>query len=344
MSGSGGSTDWGLTMDAVLALRAADAEPGATVRAARALVDGADRATDTDAALAAKLLVTVAASGLDPTDVAGTDLRARVTDDADSDAAIGTFGRSFAVIGLARTGGAPAELVTSLVAQQCPNGGFATSDEPCRSAAQADPDATSMAVQALAAARATAGIATLDAPIARAARHLRAIQLGSGALRGGTGASAPNANSTGLAAQAFTSAARTASVAQRSLLERSAASARRWVTAQATTDGAIAYDDAARGTTPPEDQPAARDQWRRATTQAMFALAPVPLDEVGKGLAVVSTTADVPDRTTTSAAADSTALGTAAWLVIAAIVAGMLVAGIALVAVRRRAASVGSDA
>ena len=157
----------------------------------------------------AKTLIGVVAAGGDPRSFAGTDLVAdlqgletpsgRFSDTGSGDYTI-TITQALALIALARAGEPlTAASVATLVDQQCADGGFRSNigdPQGCVS----DPDVTAFAAQALIAAGATsaAGLA-LD--------RLAALQGADGSVRSADGA--PNANTTGVAAQAFAAGAET---------------------------------------------------------------------------------------------------------------------------------------
>ncbi len=118
-----------------------------------------------------------------------------------------TFGQSFALIGLDRAGEPVSDAARAyLLAQQCPGGGFQLymSDAGCTSDDSADPDATAMAVQALIA----VGGASTEA--GEGLDYLASRQDAAGGVGGGGPQSGVNANSTGLAGQAFLAGGRTA--------------------------------------------------------------------------------------------------------------------------------------
>jgi hypothetical protein len=263
--------------------------------------------THVSAGSLAKLVVLAQSSGAQPRSFGGHDLVAELTDrvstsaptagrvqdrlapgdtdpstdgdQADTDFA-NVYGQALAARGLGNAGAASAASVTSfLLAQQCPAGWFrinltadpASPRQGCDPATDTpDTDATSYTVIQLSALRSRS--AAVTTAIAHAKAWLRARQRAGGAWGGGNGASAPNANSTGLAAWALgrSPASRKAAVWLRRHQARDAGSCRTPLT---PAKGAVAYDDAARadgrahGITTPT-----RDQWRRTTVQALVAL------------------------------------------------------------------------
>lgn len=207
------------------------------------------------------------------------------------------FSQALAILALARTATpAPSSAASFLVAQQCPAGGFRLTyfgGATCTDDASADSDATALAVQALATVDQTTEVTDATA---RAIVWCLSIQNPTTGAFGGTGpTSAPNANSTGLIGQALRAGGQSAAA------DRAAA----WVSslqriAPAADAGAIGYDSAAFaagiGTTN-------RDQWRRSTAQALFALGVAPLSTIATSVTPTSTT---PTSTTQAGATSST--------------------------------------
>ncbi|WP_018588608.1 peptidase [Salinispora arenicola] len=202
--------DQGLTLDAVFAFATAgvadDYGAGALAWVTRPDIrDGylGDGTTEVYAGATAKLALAVQVRGGDPTDVGGVDLIARLrsiqspsgrfTDRSAFGDFSNAFSQSFAVLALDRTAtGVPSTAAAWLAGTRCPDGGYPVlPDQPvCTS----DVDATAMAVQALRAA---------DRPADAAAGlgWLVSVQGTDGGFANAAGA--PNANSTGLAAQAL---------------------------------------------------------------------------------------------------------------------------------------------
>ncbi|MER7850741.1 peptidase [Kitasatospora sp. NPDC096077] len=203
--------DQGLTADAVLAFAAAGGSDQAAARATAWLAKPenltgylGDGTTSAYAGATAKLLLTAEVRGADPTAFGGVDLPARLrslltpsgrfSDRSQWGDYSNAFGQSLALLALQRTpDGAPAQAVDFLVAARCADGGFpvALGQATCAG----DPDATALAVQALAATGRTADArAGLD--------WLTAHQGADGGFATG-GATTANANSTGLATEAL---------------------------------------------------------------------------------------------------------------------------------------------
>ncbi len=191
-----------------------------------------------------------------------------------------TFTQAYGVLGLARTGGVRQSVVDYLKRQQCRAGFFRLEETAGRNCNQAegrpDIDATALAVQALVAAR-RADADVSRRPIKAAARWLLTVQRRNGSFGGGVSTPGANSNSTGLAAQAL-------ALTDHPRARRKAAD---WVASvqitRRTADdgpaardiGAIAYNKAAlRDALGTGIQPHERDQFRRATPMAFYALVP----------------------------------------------------------------------
>ncbi|WP_018255107.1 prenyltransferase/squalene oxidase repeat-containing protein [Salinispora mooreana] len=318
LPGPGKPKDWGLTIDGLLALSATGVDPS-TRQAATAQVAANVRAYNsydhwgfegvTDGGATAKLLYAASAASADPTDFGGYDLRAETLSliaGADIDHQRGritsrttpktgpdpsnTFDQSFAVLGLARSGGVPQDVVDFLIRQQCAAGGFRlypdSTDGPSPSCddqpnATLDVDSTAMAVQALLSAAENGAAGAADAADA-GAEWLVSQQYADGSFGGSGPTTGKNSNSTGLAGQALAAAGRdpeaTEAAVALAALQLTAANGG----AAAAEAGAIAYK--ADGLAAAVKEGIAgnhRDQWRRATAQALLGLAQVPLGRIG---------------------------------------------------------------
>ncbi|RZQ65299.1 prenyltransferase/squalene oxidase repeat-containing protein [Amycolatopsis suaedae] len=226
--------DWGLTIDALMALKATRADDAAAAAIADAIhADGAGYYTYKSgdlqawtAGATAKTLVAAVTAGRDHTTFTGRDMRQATLDLVAKDGPYvgqvqsknkngkpgpttdaNTFDQALAVIGLARTGGVPKPVVDYLVKQQCPAGGFRLGGfdegkESCISDTAIDNDATAMAVLALQEAGATEAAE-------KGVRNLLDQQAADGSLKG-KAPEVPNTNSTGLAGLALTLAGKTA--------------------------------------------------------------------------------------------------------------------------------------
>lgn len=282
---NGGFFDYGLTIDAILALDAAGVGQSAATAATGQVTGSIGGYISGElwgdvgshyAGATGKALVLAAAQGLDPRSVGGVDLVATLTsleqpsgqfkDVSGYGDYSNTIGQSFGVIGLHRAGAGPdAAAVAFLADQQCADGGFSLKfgASPCAS----DPDATAYAVQALLAVKGTG-----DPAATKGLDFLAAQQRADGSV-GGTGPTAGgNANSTGLAGQAFVAGGRTTQA------RRAAAyisTLQYGCTFPAALRGGVAYDAAA--LTAHKSSPAVTDQDRRGTAQAALALAGTPL-------------------------------------------------------------------
>ena len=210
--GGVGYPDQGLTIDAVFAFAAAKVSGAAAARATAWLAEPdnltgylGDGGTEAYAGATAKLLLLAEVRGAHPRNFGGVDLvtrlRSLITPSgrfADRSAFgdfSNAFGQSYAVIALNRTAAkAPARAAAFLAAEQCPDGGVPISFgvAPCAG----DVDATALAVQALRSAGRTAAAA-------KGLSWLAARQQANGGLAAGDGTGTPNANSTGVAGQAF---------------------------------------------------------------------------------------------------------------------------------------------
>lgn len=222
-----------------------------------------------------------------------------------------TFGHALAVLALSHSeAGVPGAAVGHLLDQQCPDGGFrlfVDRTAGCDDTALSDADTTAVALQALAAVPRSQPVA--DA-LGRGLGWLLARQRPDGSFGGSGPNVAPNANSTGLAAHALRSLGRPAEA------DRAAG----WIadslqlqpdlvaSGPAASDvGAIAYQPEARAAALSTGITAGvRDQWRRATVQAVLAFSAAPLavpaepDPV-EPIPAPSTTTTTPPSTPTTA-------------------------------------------
>ncbi|RAJ45367.1 prenyltransferase/squalene oxidase-like repeat protein [Kitasatospora sp. SolWspMP-SS2h] len=264
--------DQGLTADAVLAFAAAHGSDTAAARATAWLARPentagylGDGTTEAYAGATAKLLLTAEVRGENPAAFGGVDLPARLrslqtaagrfSDRSQWGDYSNSFGQSLAVIALTRTpAGAPAAAVDFLAGSQCADGGFPASFG--QAACTADPDATALAVQALAATgRAAKAAAGLD--------WLSKHQNADGGFAA-AGAATSNANSTGLATQTLLSTGRpVAGLKGWSALVK----LQQGCSAAPAVRGAVAYD--ATGFDP--------GNAARATAQAVLGLSATPL-------------------------------------------------------------------
>ncbi len=318
--GFGPSPQWGLIADSVLALAAAgtgqDAGSGATAVLADNVVNytGFGDPAEVYAGPTAKLLNVAVAQQVDPASFGGTDLVAtlqglqaangRFSDKSAYGDYSNVFGQSLAIIGLTRAASVEEAAVEYLKGQQCGNGGFPTpmADAGCTDDSTAEVDSTAFAVQALLAADGAGSREASDG-----LDFLAAQQGPTGGFDGGSLQPADNSNSTGLAAQALLAGGRSAQ-AQRALsyltpLQFGCA-------VPEALRGAIAYDQTAYDAAGAAGSAAdATDQERRATPQALLALAGVPLASVTNAGATAQAPALACSETTTPSPDPSETLG-----------------------------------
>lgn len=329
---TGGGVDWGLTADAALSYAVAGrGGDAAAVAATDAALDAVGPATTWDdipgdlggvrlAGPTAKLALLAATQGRSLTDPAAAggvalepELRSLIVASGEQAGRVAdrnphapdnsnTFGQAYAILALSHTAeGTPDAVVDFLLAQQCPAGGvrlFVTGGPSCTDDTQADADATALALQALGTVERTDRVTTT---LSTAAGWLLGRQLPDGSFGGDGPTAAPNANTTALAAQALRS------LGQSEAAERAAA----WITGLALTPdavagtpaagdvGAVAYRPQARTAALANGiAPGARDQWRRATSQAVLALGTpafgVPVDAAPVTPSSLPTTTAVP--------------------------------------------------
>ncbi|MFI6029318.1 prenyltransferase/squalene oxidase repeat-containing protein [Amycolatopsis magusensis] len=347
-------TDWGLTIDALFAL-SATGRPEVTAVADAIDTGGAGYYTfpidaNTTAWIGgatAKTLTAAVSAGRDPKNFTGRDIRQAtlelIAPDGDVKGQLrskntgndgsNTFDQALAVLGLARSGGVPADAVGFLVKQQCPAGGFrlggsfAEGSMTCTDDSTIDPDSTGMAVQALLEADKN-GIPGAKAAADKGAAYLARTQRADGSFGGSGPTVGSNTNSTGLAGQALAVSGNTAAANR----------AADWVLAhqlstqnagKATGElGAIAYnkesfDDAVANAVDGRIPDMQRDQWRRTAAQALLTLAKLPLThkpvEPGPGpdpvdppseTSVPSSSSSAPPASSSSSQPSSTQPGT----------------------------------
>lgn len=312
----GGYDDYGLSLDAYFALVAADVNDSAQDDIIGAIAANLDSyisgeafgdAGSTYAGPTAKALVAAQTAGRNATAFGGVDLVERlesVTDDASGEIAdvsdFGNFanvlGQAFAVQGLATADSSEASAARDfLLDQQCANGSFRLYfKDPCT----ADTDATSAAVIALIEAR-SQGLTGTAGAIDDAVGWLRTTQQGNGSFGGGDPTtSAPNTNSTGLAARALGLAGRTTQ----------AGKAAAWIRKLQVTPGsgplsgevgAVARNAEALAAGKADGiTEATTDEWRRATTQAVLGL--VYAQRSAKTVTITRTTLKPVTRRTTT--------------------------------------------
>jgi hypothetical protein len=140
------------------------------------------------------------------------------------------FSQSLAIIALSRDGGAPAKAVKFLISSECKNGGYPLyfAQKTCAS----DTDSTAMDVQALLA-------AGQRAAAIRGLWWLASVQRRNGGFLA-TGGTVPNANTTGLAGEAFAAAG--SWHLQAVLAAKFLTSLQRGCSAPSSQRGALEYD------------------------------------------------------------------------------------------------------
>ena len=244
--------DAGLTLDAVLGFAAAGVA-GDSAEAAMAWVGEpanletyvGNGTTDSFPGALAKLSLTAQVQGLDPTAFGSgrVDLLARLRERLTASGRFSDkssfvpfqdfsngFSQSYAVLTLVRAGSVPPSAVSFLAGSACPDGGFPLQfDQP---SCVSDPDTTSLAVQALAA-------AGDGAAAAGGIRWLVGVQRADGSFGGGSSSTGPNTNSTGLVGQALRAEGSTAAANRAAAYVRSLQSG---CTAAVAQRGAIALD------------------------------------------------------------------------------------------------------
>jgi hypothetical protein len=296
--------DWGLTIDTAFALTAAGGH-GKTRRHMTTAIrrhylkDYATFSGDKLAGPMAKSLVAAEVLGKNPRKFGGHNVRrqvlslvapgsagfeaGRVRDTGTSDFS-NTFAQAYATIGLARSGKVPQRVVDYLLKQQCADGYFRLTEvagQSCDARGGApDADATALAVQGLLAATKD-GASIAPNAVRRAANWLADAQRKNGSWSGGTSTRGPNTNSTGLAAQALKAArGHRAEVRKAAAYVMRLQLTRKRAHGPAAKDiGAIAYNrEALKNALDNGIQKVERDQFRRATAQAIFALVPKPLN------------------------------------------------------------------
>lgn len=306
--------DNGLTIDAVLGLSAAGVAGSQVSKSAAWLAANSAFYTGSSvegyAGATAKQIVMLQATG-GSTSALLTQLKGfeqpsgRFSDKSEWGDYSNTIGQSWALIALKRSGGAVStKAIDFLAAQQCSDGGFRL--ELGASTCVSDPDATSMAIQALAA-------NGRSAVVTKAGDYLAGQQVASGGVRGGASTTSPNTNSAGLAAVAFSLAGKPANATRAAAFVQSLQFG---CSAPAALRGAIAYDKssfdaqvAAGASAKPSDKE------NRATPQAMLAFSLKPYLTITAGgsagvpaidCATTPTSTPTPTSTTSTTANPST--------------------------------------
>ncbi|WP_148043315.1 prenyltransferase/squalene oxidase repeat-containing protein [Flexivirga caeni] len=280
---SGGTSyaDYGLTIDGVLGLDTLGSGQTEAARAASYVTKNAASYNTYDkdlyAAATAKLLVFAEAQGL-PTAGYLTQLKSleQPSGQFKDRSAYGDYsnaiGQSLAVIGMARAGQPDSKAADFLAKQQCSDGGFRISFS---GSCTGDTDATSFAVQALAAA---GGHQTA---IAKAVNFIASEQRANGGVVEPAAQAAPNANSTGLAAVAFAIGGKPELAAKAKGFVQSLQFG---CSAPAALQGAIAYDQATFASLTAQGAKAVPgDKEHRSTVQALLAFTQQPYLKIRAG-------------------------------------------------------------
>lgn len=294
--------DYGLTNDAILALASTGAGQTEMNNAANYMVaNGAEYysyGTDRYAGALAKQIVMLQATGRSSASLV-TELRGletpsgRFSDRSDYGDYSNTISQAWAMVAVKRSGVNPStNAVAYLKAQQCTDGGFRLS---AGTGCVSDPDVTSFAVQAL--------VAVGDnAAAARGTDYLATRQEADGGVGGGPTTEGTNANSSGLAAVAFSITGKTANATRAADFVKSLQFG---CDAPAALRGAVAYNRAAYTTKLAAGTPS--DQENRSTAQAALAFTLKPyLTITAGGTAGASFDCGTATSTTTSTSTTST--------------------------------------
>ncbi|HMK12372.1 MAG TPA: prenyltransferase/squalene oxidase repeat-containing protein, partial [Acidimicrobiales bacterium] len=292
-----------------------------TANAASYVTDGSSGSTERYAGPLGKLLYVTRVFGVDSTNLGGLDIETELrglmqtsggqTGRFSDHSAFGDFsngfGQAFDILGLARTGGGvPADAITFLLAQQCPAGGFRLfydTGDTCTNDAEADPDATGLAVQAL------VGQSAASSAVSKAVTWLLGQQDASGAFGGSGPTASLNANSTGIIAQALRAAGQSAAANKAGVWIQSLQLTDTNAGAASSDVGAIAYDAGQRDDAVAHGLPAERDPFRRATSQGVLALPQVALPSGGGGGGAGASSGGITISTDSAKPGDTVAVG-----------------------------------
>lgn len=311
---SSGYPDYGLTIDGVLALDAAQTGQTEAKAAASYVTKNAAAYNTYDqdvyAGSTAKLLVFAQAQGLPSDGYLGqlTSLEqpsGQFKDKSASGDYSNAIGQSLGIVGLTRAGKPDATAVDFLLKQQCTDGGFRmTFSGTCTG----DTDATSLAVQALSAAGGH------DAKVTKAVNFIVGKQQANGGVVEPAAQTTPNSNSTGLAAVAFTLAGKTAQAAKAKSFVQSLQFG---CATPSALRGGIAYDQKTFDTvTAAGSKATVSDKENRSTAQALLAFNPQPYLKISAGGAATApalscTTSSPSSSASTTVSATSTTTGPA---------------------------------
>jgi len=306
-NGFGAYDEYGLSIDAALALKALGGHDARVESVRTAIAENVNKyitgeafgdAGSTYAGAVAKTMVLAQSTGGNPSSFGGVNLQSRLEGRVSSTAPIAgrledvstygdsanTLGQSFAANGLSTAGSTKNADVTSfLLKQQCSTGYFRlkfTADKtaPNQSCVDGtdvpDTDATAIAVLQLAS---QSGNGTVNTAIGKAKAWLVAQQESDGSWGGGASTEDPNANSTGLAAWALGDTPQSERAAE--WLRENQVTGYNACDKLSSQRGAIAYNGSsfAAGRTNGITGDTS-DQWRRASAQALPGLAYLPQD------------------------------------------------------------------
>lgn len=296
--------DYGLTADTALALKQVGARKKTLKKSRKALAAHVNdwvrggSSTDLYAGSVAKAALVADALGANPRHFGGDDLikllrktlstegatKGRIRDTSSYGDYANTLGQALAAQALSADASRKgASAVRYLLKQQCSAGYFRlyfadpTAPQTCDAGDPAttsapDPDATSTALLSLQTLRHHGK--KLKAAEKKATRWLVKHQRRNGSFVGGTSTSAPNTNSTGLAAAALAGAGKCTQARKAAAwIAKLQVSKKKAKGALSTAEGAIAYDKAGLSAAQTAGITAeTQDQWRRATAQAAPAL------------------------------------------------------------------------
>jgi len=235
----------GETIDAILAFAAAKDQNAAGAKAiawleqSSVLTGYIGAGTESYAGATAKLALAAEVRDYNPTHFGKVNLIARLgklltrsgrySDHSAYGDYSNAFSQALAIIALSRHGGAPAKAVSFLISSECKNGGYPLDfgQKKCVS----DTDATAMDAQALlAVGQRTAAL--------RGLKWLASVQQSNGGFDA-VGAKSPNANTTGLAGEAFAAAGQSHEAA---LAAKFLTSLQLGCSVPSTERGALTYD------------------------------------------------------------------------------------------------------
>ena len=262
-----------------------------------------------DGPSAAKAMLAAEAVRADIHDVGGLDLaktleskidaQGRVLDLGDQPAY--GFGQSLAVLAQARADVLDQTVLSALLTQQCPSGGFRLGHgaKPCADGTDSvGVDATALGLQALLAAE-RSGADVPGSNLSRAVTFLTSAAASNGGWPNDGFTTTVNTNSTGLAVQALQAHLDAHPASATATAQDAIDKGRAWVAglqvlASGTHRGAIAYGPEAFAAGPATST----DQWERATPQAMFAFGLPGFDTMVAAEATTATPTPTPTPTT----------------------------------------------